>query len=71
MNGWTPKPLVELGDQIGRAIMLVCEYGVYVGGLKTVSKTDILIEVGEGQVIAVDRKVLDSDLTELYIKEVI
>lgn len=63
---WVPKPLTDLGDLIGYAILLVSEHGAFEGGLKQITETDILIEIGEGQTIAVGRDVLDNDLTELY-----
>lgn len=68
---WQPKPLADLGDFIGFTILLVSEHGAFDGGLKRITETDILIETGEGQVIAIGREVLDNDLTELYLaKEV-
>lgn len=63
---WQPRPLSSLGDYIGKAILLICEHGAFKGGLKDITPTEIHIEVGMGEVIAVDRKVLESDLTELY-----
>ncbi|MCZ4246882.1 hypothetical protein BXO87_01910 [Bacillus sp. GZB] len=69
-KNYEPRPLAELGDLIGQAVLIVCEHGAFEGGLKDISEEDIHIEVGEGQVIAVDRAVLDEDLTELYVVEV-
>lgn len=66
---WQPKPLSDLGDFIGYTIMLVSEHGAYNGGLKKITETDILINIGEGQVIAIPREVLENDLTELYLAE--
>ncbi|MGG3801237.1 hypothetical protein [Metabacillus fastidiosus] len=65
-----PCSLAEIGDFIGRAILLVCEYGAFKGGLRGFSETDIHIETAEGQVIAVSRSVLEDNLTELYVMEV-
>lgn len=70
MVDWKPRPLSDLGDLVGHAILLICEHGAFKGGLKGISKDDIHIEVGEGRVIAVKRNVLDSDTTQLYTKEV-
>ncbi|MCP8973142.1 hypothetical protein NMK43_08540 [Bacillus licheniformis] len=64
---YEPRPLTELGDLIDRAVLLVCEYGAFEGGLKGISKDDIHIEVDDGQVMAIERSVLESDLTELYL----
>lgn len=60
-------PLTELGDLIGLAILLVCEYGAFEGGLKGISEDDIYIETSEGQVLAIERSVLENALTELYL----
>lgn len=70
VEDWRPRPLADLGDFIGQAILLICEYGAFQGGLKGITKNEIHIEVGQGRVIAVDRKVLEDDLTELYTLEV-
>lgn len=69
-KNWQPKALAELGDLIGYNILLICEDGAFDGGLRSITEEDILIEVAEGQVMAVSRKVLDDDLTELYVVEV-
>lgn len=71
VKDWKPRPLTDLGDCIGEAVLLICEYGAFEGGLKSISSTDIHIEVGQGQVIAISRDVLLNDLTELYTLEVI
>lgn len=69
-TNWDAQPLAELGDLIGKAIMLVSEFGAYHGGLLAITETDIQVEIGEGRVISIDRTVLDNDLTELYVAEV-
>ena len=68
---WSPRPLNDLGDLIGYTIMIICEEGAYTGGLKNITEMDIDIEVGEGEVLSIGRKMLESELTELYIAEVL
>lgn len=69
VHNWQPRPLTELGDFTGQAILLICEYGAYEGGLKGFSENYINIETGPGEVIAIERDVLENDLTELYVIE--
>ncbi|MDZ3952556.1 hypothetical protein U0X36_06360 [Bacillus thuringiensis] len=66
-SNWKSNPISELGDQIGKAIMLTCKENAYIGGLKDITEKFIMIEVGEGMVIAVDRTVLNDESIELHV----
>ena len=47
-SNWKSHPICELGDQIGKAIMLTWKENAYIGGLKDITEKFIMIEVGEG-----------------------
>ncbi|PFK22995.1 hypothetical protein [Bacillus cereus] len=66
-SNWKSHPICELGDQIGKAIMLTWKENAYIGGLKDITEKFIMIEVGEGMVIAVDRTVLNDESIELHV----
>lgn len=70
MNDWVQQSLADLGDCVGRTVMLHCEYGSFKGGLVDITSTEIHIEVNRGQVVGIGRHVLEDDLTELYLLEV-
>jgi hypothetical protein len=67
---WQPRPLADLGDLIGRAVLLVTEDGAYQGGLRAITESDIHVEVGEGHVIAIERRHLTNEMTQLFALEV-
>ncbi|KZR57532.1 hypothetical protein [Pseudobacillus badius] len=67
---WQPRPLAELGDYIGHAVLIICEEGAYKGGLKDITPSDLHIEVGEGEILAISREVVFSENTEFYVAEV-
>lgn len=66
---WELAPLSTLGDYVGQTVLIICDEGSYEGGLKGFSETNILVEIGEGQVLAIRRDILLNDLTELYVLE--
>ena len=66
---WKPIGLIEIGDQVGRVILLITDEGAYMGGLKGIGQYDIYVETDEGRVIAIPRSVLTQDHTQLYIME--
>ncbi|MGD6829115.1 hypothetical protein [Bacillus pumilus] len=67
MRDWSARPVVDINNYVDRAVLIICEDGAFEGGLKEITESSLHIEVNQGRVISVDKKVLENELTELYV----